>query len=387
MIEVKNLEKSFGEQKVLNDVSLVCPNGEITGIIGHNGSGKTVLFKCICGLLFEDSGEILIDGKRYKSGGELIKNAGIIIENPAFLESESGINNLKYLFEIRNKKNMELLREIMRMVGLDPESKKKVKNFSLGMKQRLAIAQAIMEDPAVLILDEPMNGLDRHGVEEMRQIFCKEKQKGKTILLASHNREDIEALCDHVYEMEDGQIKQLRQKNYLLKDAKLWRIFCKGEKGCGQEKQDGGRKDEIFCFSVSVDIIFHEEGEDNACKIQCNIDPVVVFAKDTIQCIEDCDDEDYAGQDSEGTCPEEIGWHFFMEEEQFDQREQKHWEEEQLQMLPCGFVDGREQPDDAVVVRPFIGEMQQHSEDGDEDKTDGVGFEFHVGLSFLDSQI
>lgn len=98
MIEVKNLEKSFGEQKVLNDVSLVCPNGEITGIIGHNGSGKTVLFKCICGLLFEDSGEILIDGKRYKSGGELIKNAGIIIENPAFLESESGINNLKYLY-------------------------------------------------------------------------------------------------------------------------------------------------------------------------------------------------------------------------------------------------------------------------------------------------
>lgn len=210
MIEVKNLEKSFGEQKVLNDVSLVCPNGEITGIIGHNGSGKTVLFKCICGLLFEDSGEILIDGKRYKSGGELIKNAGIIIENPAFLESESGINNLKYLFEIRNKKNMELLHEIMRMVGLDPESKKKVKNFSLGMKQRLAIAQAIMEDPAVLILDEPMNGLDRQGVEEMRQIFCKEKQKEKTILLASHNREDIEALCDHVYEMEDGQIKQLR---------------------------------------------------------------------------------------------------------------------------------------------------------------------------------
>ena len=210
MIEVKNLEKSFGEQKVLNDVSLVCPNGEITGIIGHNGSGKTVLFKCICGLLFEDSGEILIDGKRYKSGGELIKNAGIIIENPAFLESESGINNLKYLFEIRNKKNMELLHEIMRMVGLDPESKKKVKNFSLGMKQRLAIAQAIMEDPAVLILDEPMNGLDKDGVADMRNYLLDLKASGKTILIASHSAEDIEALCDHVYEMEDGQIKQLR---------------------------------------------------------------------------------------------------------------------------------------------------------------------------------
>ena len=134
----------------------------------------------------------------------------MILELPEEMKKASGINNLKYLFEIRNKKNMELLHEIMRMVGLDPESKKKVKNFSLGMKQRLAIAQAIMEDPAVLILDEPMNGLDRQGVEEMRQIFCKEKQKGKTILLASHNREDIEALCDHVYEMEDGQIKQLR---------------------------------------------------------------------------------------------------------------------------------------------------------------------------------
>ena len=100
-----------------------------------------------------------------------------------------------------------------------------------------------------------------------------------------------------------------------MKDAKLWRIFRKGEKCRGQEKQDGGREYEFFCLSVAVDIIFHEEGEDNACKIQCNIDPVVVFAEDTIQCIEDCDDEDHAGQDSEGTCPEEIGWHFFMEEE------------------------------------------------------------------------
>ena len=191
MIEVKNLEKSFGEQKVLNDVSLVCPNGEITGIIGHNGSGKTVLFKCICGLLFEDSGEILIDGKRYKSGGELIKNAGIIIENPAFLESESGINNLKYLFEIRNKKNMELLHEIMRMVGLDPESKKKVKNFSLGMKQRLAIAQAIMEDHAVLILDEPTSALDKKSATALLH-YLQEIKKDSIILLITHDPTIIE---------------------------------------------------------------------------------------------------------------------------------------------------------------------------------------------------
>ena len=169
----------------------------------------------------------------------------------------------------------------------------------------------------------------------------------------------------------------------LLKDAKLWRIFRKGEKCRGQEKQDGGREYEFFCLSVAVDIIFHEEGEDNACKIQCNIDPVVVCSEDTKQGIENCDDEDHAGQDSEGTRPEVIGWHFFVEEEQLDQREQKHREEEQLQMLPRGFVDGREQPDDAALIRPFVGKMQQHSEDRDEEKTDGVGFEFHIGLSFL----
>ena len=176
---------------------------------------------------------------------------------------------------------------------------------------------------------------------------------------------------------ESGQISDLSE------DAELWRIFRKGEKCSGQEKQDGGRKYELFCFAVAVDIIFDKEGEDNACKIQCNIDPVVVLAEDTIQCIEDCDDEDHAGQDAEGACPKVICRHFFVEEEQLDQREQEHREEEQLQMLPCGFVDGREQPDDAVLIRPFVGEMQQHSEDGDKQKADGVGFEFHVGLSFL----
>ena len=228
MIEVKNLEKSFGEQKVLNDVSLVCPNGEITGIIGHNGSGKTVLFKCICGLLFEDSGEILIDGKRYKSGGELIKNAGIIIENPAFLESESGINNLKYLFEIRNKKNMELLHEIMRMVGLDPESKKKVKNFSLGMKQRLALGVALLGEPEFLILDEPVNGLDPTGIIELRELLKKLKESGVSVLISSHILSELENVADRISIIDFGKmIEEINMKEWKNKQNSDIRVFVK----------------------------------------------------------------------------------------------------------------------------------------------------------------
>jgi ABC-2 type transport system ATP-binding protein len=210
MIEIKNVNKSFGKQQVLKNVSLECQEGQITGIVGHNGSGKTVLFKCICGLLFIDEGEIIIDGKKQRRDGGTIKNAGIIIENPAFLENETAVNNLKYLYEINHKRDDQLISAVLETVGLEPKQKKRVKNFSLGMKQRLAIAQAIMENPKILILDEPMNGLDKNGVKEMRKIFTNEKKKGKTILLASHNKEDIDILCEHVYEMEDGIIEQIR---------------------------------------------------------------------------------------------------------------------------------------------------------------------------------
>ena len=210
MIEIKNVKKNFKNQQVLKGISLQCPEGQITGIVGHNGSGKTVLFKCICGLLFCDEGRIYINGIEQKKDGTMIKNAGVIIENPAFLENESGLKNLRYLYEINHKKDNLLIANIMNKVGLDPNSKKKVKNYSLGMKQRLAIAQAIMENPKILILDEPMNGLDKKGVEEMRNIFISEKENGKTILLASHNKDDIDILCDHVYEMECGEVKKIR---------------------------------------------------------------------------------------------------------------------------------------------------------------------------------
>lgn len=210
MIEVKNVNKSFKNQKVLDNVSIDFEDGEITGIVGHNGSGKTVLFKCICGLLFCDSGEIIVDGCTEIKYGTMIKDAGVIIENPAYLENENALKNLKYLYEINNKKDDNHLHEVLRQVGLDPTLKKKVKHYSLGMRQRLAIAQAIMEDPHILILDEPMNGLDKNGVAEMRALFLEEKKQGKTIILASHNKEDIDVLCDHVYEMEDGVLCQIR---------------------------------------------------------------------------------------------------------------------------------------------------------------------------------
>lgn len=210
MIEIKNVSKSFKEHQVLKSVSLECPSGEITGIVGHNGSGKTVLFKCVSGLMHIDEGDIISDGVRIGQNGNMIKNAGVIIENPAFLDGETGFRNLDYLYKINNKSDKEAIRKAMDMVGLDPRLKKKVRHYSLGMRQRLAIAQAIMENPDTLILDEPMNGLDKKGVEEMRKLFDEMRQQGKTILLASHNKEDIDILCNHVYEMEMGTLKRIR---------------------------------------------------------------------------------------------------------------------------------------------------------------------------------
>ena len=206
VIKVINASKNFKDQKVLNNVSLTCESGKIYGIVGRNGSGKTVLFKCICGFLKLDEGEIYIKDKKMKTDIQMLTDVGIIIEEPAFLRKCSGYKNLEFLYMIRNKVDKTRLCEVMKKVGLDPYSRKHVAKYSLGMRQRLAIAQAIMEDREILILDEPMNGLDNQGVKEMRQIFLELKNKGKTILLASHNREDIEILCDEVYEMDGGVI-------------------------------------------------------------------------------------------------------------------------------------------------------------------------------------
>ena len=146
MIEIEHVEKSFKDVKVLKDVSLKCEPGKIYGIVGRNGSGKTVLFKCICGFLKCDSGEIRVDGKIVGKDLDMLKNAGIIIEEPGFLRKMSGYRNLEYLYTIRNRKDRDYIKRIMETVGLDPNMKKSVGKYSLGMRQRLAIAQAIMEN-------------------------------------------------------------------------------------------------------------------------------------------------------------------------------------------------------------------------------------------------
>ena len=210
VIEVEHVNKKFGSQVALDEINLSCESGRIYGFIGYNGSGKTVLFKCICGLMKVDSGVIRVLGREI--GEEMLQDAGIIIEHPAFLSNLSGKKNLELLYMLNHKRDSARIQQVMEQVGLDPESRKKVKYYSLGMRQRLAIGQAMMEDPQILILDEPMNGLDKDGVEEVRRMLLELKNQGKVILLASHNREDIEVLCDEVYEMDRGHMERCDHK-------------------------------------------------------------------------------------------------------------------------------------------------------------------------------
>ena len=214
MIEVKNLTKEFKETKALDNVSLRFSTGKIHGLIGRNGSGKTVLLKILCGFMAPTSGEVLLDGKPVLPGA-LRESMGIIIENPGFIGSKSGFVNLWYLASLRKKISKEQVRQAMETVDLDPASKKAVRKYSMGMRQRLGIAQAIMEDPDVILLDEPMNGLDNQGVEDIRKVLLSLRDKGKTILLASHSKEDIAVLCDTVTEMEAGHGSQTQQPTLL----------------------------------------------------------------------------------------------------------------------------------------------------------------------------
>ena len=183
-IRIENVTKKFGSYAALDGISLSFEKGKIHGMIGRNGSGKTVLFKCICGFLRVDDGAVFVDGKQIGKEIEAPESIGAIIETPGFLPGYSARQNLQFLAGIRRKIGKKEIDAAIRKVGLDPEAKKHVGKYSLGMRQRLGIAQAIMEEPSLLILDEPMNGLDNQGVQEMRQLFLKLKDEGKTILLA-----------------------------------------------------------------------------------------------------------------------------------------------------------------------------------------------------------
>ena len=210
MIEIKNVSLILQKNEILKDISVHFERGKIHGLIGRNGSGKTMLIKCICGFVKPNSGEILVDGKRIGKDCDFPKNAGIIIETPGFIPYYSGYKNLKLLADLRGKISRDDIRKTMEKVGLNPDLKRHVRKYSLGMRQRLGLAQAIMENPDLLVLDEPMNGLDKEGVADMRKYLLDLKSLGKTILIASHSAEDIGILCDTVCEMDKGRLEKVR---------------------------------------------------------------------------------------------------------------------------------------------------------------------------------
>ena len=212
-ISVQNVSKSFRQERVLKSVTRDFEKGKIHGIVGNNGSGKTVLMKCICGFLIPTEGEVIVNGKRVGKDVDFPHDMGLIIETPGFLPNMTGVKNLEILASLNKKIGLEEIAAAIRRVGLDPLMKKPVGKYSLGMRQRLGIAQAIMEDPTLLILDEPLNGLDKHGVREMRQLIKGLKEQGKTILLASHNQGDIDELCDTVCEMDAGVMTMIREES------------------------------------------------------------------------------------------------------------------------------------------------------------------------------
>ena len=210
MIEVNNVDLTLQKTEILKNVSVHFERQKIHGLIGRNGSGKTMLMKCICGFVKPTSGEITVNGKRIGRDRDFPENVGIIIETPGFIPYYSGLKNLKLLADLRGKISKNDVRKTMEQVGLDPNLKRHVRKYSLGMRQRLGLAQAIMEDPELLILDEPMNGLDKDGVRDMRRYLLDLKAKGKTILIASHSSEDIDVLCDTVCEMDKGRLEKIR---------------------------------------------------------------------------------------------------------------------------------------------------------------------------------
>lgn len=207
-IIIENLSKTIKNNKILDNVNLTFESGHVYGLVGRNGSGKTMLLRAICGLIFPDSGKVIIDGKQLHKDISFPESCGIIIENTDLLPNFSAFDNLKMLSEIKNTANDNMIKSAIKSVGLDPDSKKKVKTFSLEMKQRLSIAQALFEDPDILLLDEPTNALDEDGVNDVRRILLEQKKKNKLIIIASHNKEDISLLSDTVISVSNGRFQR-----------------------------------------------------------------------------------------------------------------------------------------------------------------------------------
>ena len=205
-IQLTNISKTFGKQTVLQPLTMGFEEGMIHGIIGRNGSGKTVLMKMILGILQPTTGTVIVGDKRIGKDVDFPESAGAIIETIEFIPYMSAYQNLADIAAMRGNLSKTQIKEVLEMVGLGHVGRKHVSKFSMGMRQRLAIAQAVMESPKLLILDEPMNGMDEKGVEEMRRLILARKAAGTTIILSSHNIEDIRILCDQVYRIDAGVV-------------------------------------------------------------------------------------------------------------------------------------------------------------------------------------
>lgn len=205
-IQLTNISKTFGKQTVLQPLTMGSEEGMIHGIIGRNGSGKTVLMKMILGILQPTTGTVIVGDKRIGKDVDFPESAGAIIETIEFIPYMSAYQNLADIAAMRGNLSKTQIKEVLEMVGLGNVGRKHVSKFSMGMRQRLAIAQAVMESPKLLILDEPMNGMDEKGVEEMRRLILARKAAGTTIILSSHNIEDIRILCDQVYRIDAGVV-------------------------------------------------------------------------------------------------------------------------------------------------------------------------------------
>lgn len=222
MLVYEGVSKKLGGKEVLKQINLSISEGEVVGIVGANGSGKTTLLRLATGLFYPDQGEVRVAGKPVRPGllGDLPASIGALIESPSFLPYLSGLKNLLLLASIRDQVNESNVRETIQRVGLDPDLRKPVKTYSLGMRQRLGIAQAIMEDPSIYLFDEPTNGLDRQGVEMFSEILTERTNQGACVVLVSHDQEEINRFCDRVYRMESGSLESVREKR-----VKGWRLL------------------------------------------------------------------------------------------------------------------------------------------------------------------
>ena len=205
-IKIENVSKKIKSNMILKNIDMELTSGHIYGFRGKNGCGKTMLMRCICGLIIPTEGKIIINGKELHKDIKIPESIGALIDNPAFLPQYTGFKNLKMLASLKGKVSDEEVKLAIKRAGLDPNDKKTYKKYSLGMKQKLGIANAIMGEPDIIVLDEPINALDEISVENVKKVFLELKEKGKLIIAACHDREELEYLCDIIYELKDGEI-------------------------------------------------------------------------------------------------------------------------------------------------------------------------------------